>query len=224
MRKNTKLVKLLSGVALGAALVMGTVACSSNNNDSSTSQSSEKSSSKSSSKSSEKTSSKQSSATSSVKESVAKGKINTIKISQSEAVDKFNEKFANSEIKSIDLKLDGATYIYEIDGFDSSKEHELTIDAVTGKEIHSKTETLDLDDRNQKGLNLSKTISRSEAGKIAEKHVGNGTAIEWNLEMDEDTGRPEWDITVEDGSHRTEVKIDALNKKVLTSEHDDDDD
>lgn len=222
MTKGTnKLVKLLSGVALGAALVMGTVACGSNN-DSSTSQSSEKSSSKSSSKSSEKTSSKQSSATSSVKESVVKGKIKTIKVSQSEAIDKFNEKFANSKIKSIDLKPNGATYIYEIDGFDSSKEHELTIDAVTGKEIHSKTETLDLDDRNQKGLNLSKTISRSEAGKLAEKHVGNGTAMEWNLEMDDDTGRPEWEVTVEDGTHKTEVKIDALNKKVLTSEHDDD--
>ncbi|MBD5429409.1 PepSY domain-containing protein [Lactobacillus sp.] len=217
MSKNTKWVKLLSGVALGAALVMGTVACSSNNTNSTSSQSSTKSNS---SKSSSESSSSSSSSSSSVNESTAKKESATIKVSQSEAVDMFNKKFADSKIKSIDLKLSGSAYVYSIDGFDSKKEHELTIDAVTGKEINSKSEALDSDEHNQKGLDLSKVISRSEAGKLAEKHVGSGSAIEWDLEMDENTGRPEWDITVESGIHRTEVKIDAINKKVLTSEHD----
>lgn len=216
MAKTTKWIKLLSGVALGAALVMGTVACGSQNNDSS-SQSSEKSSS---SKSSEKSSSESSSSSSSssVNESTAKKESAAIKVSQSEAVNKFNKKFANSKIKSIDLQSNGSKYIYSIEGFDSSREHELTIDAETGKELHSYSEHLESDERHESGLNLNKVISRAEAGKIAESHA-SGTAIEWKLEMDD--GEPIWDVTVENGTHRTEVKINAETKHVIETEHDD---
>lgn len=213
MAKTTKWVKLLSGVALGVALVMGTVACSSQSNDSS-SQSSKSSSSNSSSKSS----STESSSSSSINESTAKKESSNIKVSQSQAVDKFNKKFANSKIKSIDLQSNGSKYIYSIEGFDSSREHEMTIDAETGKELHSYSGHLEADERHESGLNLNKIISRTEAGKIAESHV-NGTAIEWKLEIDD--GQPIWDITVENGTHRSEVKINAETKHVIETEHDD---
>lgn len=217
MTKTVKWVKLLSGVALGATLVMGTVACSSQNNDSS-SQSSETTNSKSSSKSSPAKSSSSSSSTSSINESTAKKESSNIKVSQSEAVDKFNKKFVNSKIKSIDLQSNGSKYIYSIEGFDSSREHEMTIDAETGKELHSYSGHLEADERHESGLNLNKVISRTEAGKIAESHA-NGTAIEWKLEMDD--GQPIWDVTVENGTHRTEIKINAETKHVLETEHDD---
>lgn len=214
MAKTTKWVKLLSGVALGVALVIGTVACSSQSNDSS-SQSSKSSSSNSSSKSS----STESSSSSSINESTAKKESSNIKVSQSQAVDKFNKKFANSKIKSIDLQSNGSKYIYSIEGFDSSREHEMTIDAETGKELHSYSGHLEADERHESGLNLNKIISRTEAGKIAESHA-SGTVIEWKLEMDD--GQPVWDVTVENGTHRTEIKINAETKHVLETEHDDD--
>lgn len=213
MVKNIKWMKLFSGVALSAALAIGTVACSSNNNDTTTSQSTSKSSKKSSSESSSQSSHSSSSA--SVNESTAKKESAKIKVSQSEAVDKFNKKFTNSKIKSIDLQSNGNKYIYEIEGFDSSREHDLTIDAETGKELHSYSNRLESDERHESGLNLNKVISRAEAGKIAESHA-NGTAIEWKLEMDD--SQPIWDITVENGTHHTEVKINAETKHVIEND------
>lgn len=205
MKNSTKWVKVLSGAVLIAALGVGTVACGSKDNNSST-QSSESSS-----QTSTKSSSKTSTTTSETIQS------SNIKVSQSEAVAKFNKKYANSQIKAIDLQANGSKYIYQLEGFDSKSEHELTIDAETGKEIHSHSENLDLDERHQTGLNLDKVISRTEAGKIAESHA-KGTAIEWNLELDD--GQPIWDVTVENGRHHTEVKINAETKHVIESEDD----
>lgn len=204
MKKSTKWVKTLSGAVLIAALGVGTAACGSKDNNSSA-QSSE---------SSPKTSTKSDSSST----SSAKSKSTKIKISQSEAIAKFNKKFANSKIKAIDLQTNGTKYIYQIEGFDSKREHELTIDAQTGDELHSHSETLDLDERHQVGLDLNKLISRTEAGKVAESHA-KGTAVEWNLELDD--GQPIWDVTVENGRHHTEVKINAETKHVIESEYDD---
>lgn len=202
MKKITNWVKLLGGAALVTTLGVGTVACSSQN------KTSNEQSSQTSTHSSSKTSTTASHTTQS----------SNIKVSQSEAVAKFNKKFANSKIKAIDLQADGSKYIYQIEGFDSKSEHELTIDAETGKEIHTHSENLDLDERHQTGLDLDKVISRTEASKIAESRA-KGTAIEWNLELDD--GQPIWDVTVKNGRHHTEVKINAETKHVIESEYDD---
>ena len=124
----------------------------------------------------------------------------------------------DEEIKEINLKLDGNRYVYEIDGFDKSKEYEMTINARTGKEIKSSSEKLDLDEHLQKGLDLDKTISRKEASEIAEKEVKNSVAKEWDLKMED--GKAIWEVTVESGSTKHEVEIDASSKKVIRSEED----
>lgn len=72
--------------------------------------------------------------------------------------------------------------------------------------------------RNKKAINLSKAISRSTATKIAQKKVPGSKAIEWSLERD--GSRTVWEVTVSKSGKKSEVKINALTKKVISVERD----
>ena len=197
-----KISKLLAATALIGTLGISVVACNNNDSTSKTKQSSVKKTVK--------------DKASNTKNTARKSKI---KLSQTEAINKFEKKYSDKKLKEIDLKLDGNKYFYEITGFDKDKEYEMTIDATSGKEVKSSSEKLDLDERLQKGLDLDKVISRDQASEIAEKEVKNSTAKEWTLKMDQD--KVIWDVTVESGSSKHEVEIDAISKKVIKSEKDD---
>lgn len=197
-----KISKLLAATALIGTLGISVVACNNNDSTSKTKQSSVKKTVK--------------DKASNTKNTARKSKI---KLSQTEAINKFDKKYSDKKLKEIDLKLDGNKYFYEITGFDKDKEYEMTIDATSGKEVKSSSEKLDLDERLQKGLDLDKVISRDQASEIAEKEVKNSTAKEWTLKMDQD--KAIWDVTVESGSSKHEVEIDAISKKVIKSEKDD---
>lgn len=207
MRMN----KLTAGAALIGALAIGTVACSNDDYSESTQSSKVEKSKKSTKKA--------------VKQNETKLKRAKIDLSQKDALDKFDAKYPNKQIKSIDLKQENGTYVYEIDGFDKTNEYTATIEADNGKVLHSHSEKLDVDDRHQKALDLNSVISRDEATKIAEKHA-DGVSKEWNLELDEDDGKAYWDVEVSDGTKSTEVKINATNKDVVRTDrdHDNDDD
>lgn len=207
MRMN----KLTAGAALIGALAIGTVACSNDDHSQSTQSSKVEKSKKSTKKA--------------VKQNETKLKRAKIDLSQKDALDKFDAKYPNKQIKSIDLKQENGTYVYEIDGFDKTNEYTATIEADNGKVLHSHSEKLDVDDRHQKALDLNSVISRDEATKIAEKHA-DGVSKEWNLELDEDDGKAYWDVEVSDGTKSTEVKINATNKDVVRTDrdHDNDDD
>ena len=199
---NRKISKLLAATALIGTLGISVVACNNNDSTSKTKQSSVKKTVK--------------DKASNTKNTARKSKI---KLSQTEAINKFDKKYSDKKLKEIDLKLDGNKYFYEITGFDKDKEYEMTINATSGKEVKSSSEKLDLDERLQKGLDLDKVISRDQASEIAEKEVKNSTAKEWTLKMDQD--KVIWDVTVESGSSKHEVEIDAISKKVIKSEKDD---
>ncbi|MGP3255723.1 PepSY domain-containing protein [Lactobacillus gasseri] len=197
-----KISKLLAATALMGALGISVVACGNKDSTSKTKQSSVKKTAK--------------DKASNTKNATRKSQI---KLSQTEAINKFDKKYSDKKLKEIDLKLDGNKYLYEITGFDKDKEYEMTINATSGKEVKSSSEKLDLDERLQKGLDLDKVISRDQASEIAEKEVKNSTAKEWTLKMDQD--KAIWDVTVESGSSKHEVEIDAISKKVIKSEKDD---
>ena len=205
MRMN----KLTAGAALIGALAIGTVACSNDDHSESTQSSKVEKSKKSTKKA--------------VKQNETKLKRAKIDLSQKDALDKFDAKYPNKQIKSIDLKQENGTYVYEIDGFDKTNEYTATIEAKNGKVLHSHSEKLDVDDRHQKALDLNSVISRDEATKIAEKHA-DGVSKEWNLELDEDDGKAYWDVEVSDGTKSTEVKINATNKDVIRTDRDHDND
>lgn len=197
-----KISKLLAATALIGTLGISVVACNNNDSTSKTKQSSVKKTVK--------------DKASNTKNTARRSKI---KLSQTEAINKFDKKYSDKKLKEIDLKLDGNKYFYEITGFDKDKEYEMTINAISGKEVKSSSEKLDLDERLQKGLDLDKVISRDQASEIAEKEVKNSTAKEWTLKMDQD--KVIWDVTVESSSSKHEVEIDAISKKVIKSEKDD---
>lgn len=197
-----KISKLLAATALIGTLGISVVACNNNDSTSKTKQSSVKKTVK--------------DKASNTKNTARRSKI---KLSQTEAINKFDKKYSDKKLKEIDLELDGNKYFYEITGFDKDKEYEMTINAISGKEVKSSSEKLDLDERLQKGLDLDKVISRDQASEIAEKEVKNSTAKEWTLKMDQD--KVIWDVTVESGSSKHEVEIDAISKKVIKSEKDD---
>lgn len=204
MQTKDKMIRILTVTALGAALGATVVGCS--NQNSSTTSSLNKDS-----KSTKKTKN-------AVQQNETKLKRTDIKISQTEALNKFDQKFNNKKIKSIDLKAEGNSYVYEIEGVDNNKEYDATIDANSGKILRSHSEKLDWDEKVQKTLDFDNLISRNEATKIAEGRV-KGTAQEWKLEQEK--GKAYWEVTINSGSKKTEVKIDAASKKVVELDHED---
>lgn len=202
-----KFTKLTSVALLSATLLTTVVACSKQNDTATTTQKSV-------------TSSKVThNSESAVSKQSRKDNIQ-IKLSQQEAIDKFNQQFNNKKIKSIELSREGKQYYYEIEGFDSSNEYSVNINAESGQLGHVHSEKLDHDDRNQKALALRGAISRDDASRIAEEHV-KGTSEEWKLEQDEDTGKTYWDVTVKNGHQETDVKINAHTREIILTEHDD---
>ena len=202
-----KFTKLTSVALLSATLLTTVVACSKQNDTATTTQKSV-------------TSSKVThNSESAVSKQSRKDNIQ-IKLSQQEAIDKFQKQFSGKQLKSIELSREGKQYYYEIEGFDSSNEYSVNINAESGQLGHVHSEKLDHDDRNQKALALRGAISRDDASRIAEEHV-KGTSEEWKLEQDEDTGKTYWEVTVKNGHQETDVKINAHTREIISTEHDD---
>lgn len=111
-----KISKLLAATALMGTLGISVVACGNNDSTSKTKQSSVKKTAK--------------DKASNTKNATRKSQI---KLSQTEAINKFDKKYSDKKLKEIDLKLDGNKYLYEITGFDKDKEYEMTINATSGK-------------------------------------------------------------------------------------------
>lgn len=204
-----KFTKLTSIALLSAALLTGTVACSKQDNSTAKTTTQKSVTSSKVTHNSESAMSKQ----------TQKDNIQ-IKLSQQEAIDKFHQQFSGKQLKSIELNREGKHYLYEIEGFDSTNEYSVNINAETGQISHVHSEKLDHDDRNQKALALRGAISRDDASRIAEEHV-KGTSEEWKLEQDEDTGKTYWEVTVKNGHQETDVKINAHSREIISTEHDD---
>lgn len=146
----------------------------------------------------------------------------TIKLNEKQALAKFKQKYAKAKISEISLEKHHNRYQYEISGFDSQKEYSAKIDAQTGKLSAAKTEKLDADDH-ETAIKLNQVISRQKANQLAnqlaEKAAKSGQGREWTLETDH--GQTIWQVDVVDGHQKTEVKINAVNKKVISVETDD---
>ncbi len=130
---------------------------------------------------------------------------NSINLSQSDVINKFNEKYGSKSIQEIGLKNKKNKYIYEVD-------------ASSGKILKAKSENLDADDK-EEALDLNGLISRSEATKLAQTKA-SGKAVKWSLEMDDQ--QPVWEVELKDGNKETEVKIDAKSQKILKTKTDED--
>lgn len=147
----------------------------------------------------------------------AAAKTSQIKLSEKAAVKKFHQKYSNTKIDEIQLESKGNQYVYEVSGFDKHKEYSANVNAKTGKLSHAHSEKLDRNDHKE-ALNLNKLISRKEANKLAEKAAKKGHGQSWTLETD--NGTATWEVEVVDGNQSTDVKINAQNKDVISTEAD----
>ncbi|MGM9906694.1 PepSY domain-containing protein [Limosilactobacillus sp.] len=136
-----------------------------------------------------------------------------IKLNQKQAVKKFNQQFKDAKVTEITLEPKGKGYRYQIDGFDKDQEYTASINAKSGKVVWSHSTKRDQDDEFH-ALDLGKTISRQSATKLAEQTAKNGQAREWKLENDD--GQQVWEVDVANGTHTTEVKINALTKDIIS--------
>ena len=107
--KKENLFKAVVALAIGASLGITVISCSNSGDDSSKSSQSSKVE-----KAKKKTKK-------SANENTAKLKTTDIKLSMSEALNKFDQKFKDTKIKTIDLQAEGNSYVYEIDGMDNNK-------------------------------------------------------------------------------------------------------
>lgn len=149
--------------------------------------------------------------------SAAKVSTSQIKLNEKAAVKKFNNKYTNAKVDEIQLETKGNKYVYEISGFDNDKEYSANVNAKSGKVTRAHSEKLDKND-NKTALDLNKVISRKKANSLAEKAAKKGQGLAWTLETD--NGTTVWEVEVVDGHKSTDVKINAQNKKIISTEVD----
>lgn len=132
-----------------------------------------------------------------------------LEVTLDDALDIFFDRFGSAEIniESIELDKDDGRYVYTIDGWDTTYDYELTIDAETSDVIEQeKEEDQDQDDI----IDIGAVISPLEAMEAALEASGSGYVEEWELEMDDN--RTIYDIDISGGDDQ---KVDALTGEVL---------
>lgn len=156
---------------------------------------------------------------SSAVESLANINYPKIKISQNSASQRFHRLYSQAKITSITLKVDHNDYVYEIEGFDNKKSCTIQVNATNGEILGQSTIVAELADDEQYPLNLSKTISRKEATKIAEKQFTGSTAREWHLYYDSNKEKTLWNIKLADQQETHNITIDAITKQIISPEN-----
>ena len=128
--------------------------------------------------------------------------------SMEDAVQVFNDTFANAKITSVKIDNDSNSYVYEVEGYNDTNSVEIKMDANSG-EVIKKDDSDDRDDTSGDDvLDLEGLVSPQEAMKAALDEVGSGYAKEWGL--DSKDGKMYYEIDIEDSKQANDdVHIDA---------------
>ncbi|MFV0558765.1 MAG: PepSY domain-containing protein [Enterococcus sp.] len=140
-----------------------------------------------------------------------------IDVTLDEALQVVEDAYSSTEVTSVELEASGGTYYYEISGENQSLEYEVKVNAQTGELTKEEEETRDDDDDDV--LMTSGILTVEEAAKRAVETVGQGEAIKWELDDDDDVIH--WEVDVQTGRSSTSVKLDAQTGNVLETELDD---
>lgn len=140
----------------------------------------------------------------------------TFGLSLTDALNHFTKEFGEMSIESVELKQKYGKYVYEVEGFDASKEYELSIDAETGDILNKKQENDDSDHSNE-AIQTEGILSPEEAMKKALDEAGEGAYVtDWELEME--NGRTGYEVEIAyPGSDQKDfdITIDAENGEIL---------
>ncbi|NLI89870.1 MAG: PepSY domain-containing protein [Epulopiscium sp.] len=106
-----------------------------------------------------------------------------IKITPSQALDVYVERYPNTTVKKVKLKAKSNSFVYEIKGYDNERKYEIYVSPMDGTIIQVKEKLL-------KGSH--RQITRESTDKVdqaidrAIKDIGKDSRIyEWSLELDD---------------------------------------
>lgn len=106
-----------------------------------------------------------------------------IKLSPSDALDIYTEKYPNTTVKEIELELKSNSYIYEVEGYDDQKIYEIHINPTDGTIIEIKEK---IHQRMYKDINKESTDKIEDlVNKALENAGANSKLHEWSLEVDD---------------------------------------
>ena len=131
-------------------------------------------------------------------------------ISAEDAIKKAKEKVGGGTVHSIELDWDDKdeAWQYDVSVLDGKTDHDVDIDAETGKVVSEDTD--DADDTEQ-AIDLNDPMTFDDALKRAQKK-SDGKLVSWKLEFDD--GKQEYQFDFEKGGEDTEVTVDTESKRV----------
>lgn len=140
------------------------------------------------------------------------------KVTMEEAINIFRESYPDAEIESIELDTDFGRLRYDIDGFDSTKEYDVKVDATT-KEIQ--VDEVEANREKNQALDFSKIIQPEKAIEKAstKSEVSGLSPTSWSLEFDD--GKQKYTIDFKKNTSEIEIKVDAVTGEILEVEVDD---
>ena len=131
-------------------------------------------------------------------------------ISAEDAIKKAKERVGGGTVHSIELDWDDKdeAWQYDVSVLDGKTDHDVDIDAETGKVVSEDTD--DADDKEQ-AIDLNDPMTFDDALKRAQKK-SDGKLVSWKLEFDDD--KQEYQFDFEKGGEDTEVTVDTESKRV----------
>ena len=131
-------------------------------------------------------------------------------ISAEDAIKKAKDKVGGGTVHGIELDWDDddQAWQYEVSVLEGKTDHDVEIDAETGKVVHDDTD--DSDDK-EKAIDLNDPMTFDDALKHAQKK-SDGKLVSWKLEFDDD--KQEYQFDFEKDGEDTEVTVDTESKRV----------
>ena len=123
--------------------------------------------------------------------------LKAVTLSAEDAAKTFTAKYAGVSIDEISFEMEEGSYVYEINGFDDTKEYDMAIDAADGSIIMDESEN-DRDD-GDKAIDLALLKNVNELIESAKTDAGEGFYLD------------SYSIDVEDSGSITKIDIEVKN-------------
>lgn len=133
-------------------------------------------------------------------------------ITLDEALDVYWQEYPEAQIEGVDFDKDWGEWTYEITGVFDNREYEVEINAVNSEIMNVDEDDVDNDNRY---LNFDSIMDPQEAIDIARQEVAEDATLEgWNLDVDDDQNRPEYEIEFE-GTDDRDVTLHAETGDII---------
>lgn len=110
-------------------------------------------------------------------------KYEDIKLTPSDALDIYTEKYPNTTVKEIELEVKSNSYVYEVEGYDDQKIYEILIDPMDGTVLEVKEK---LHQRMYKEIDKESTEKIEDlVNKTLQSAGENSRLHEWSLELED---------------------------------------